>query len=197
MLKRLIYPLVMAMLALSAAAHSAAAAGGAAPKEVAVKVAIINIDEILRQAAVAKNIRKQHKAFRDKVQSNIQKEEEELRTANQELARKKNLVSPEAFAEARRKFENRLMEVQRNIQERKHQLEQAQGKAMKKVQDALNDIVVEIAKEAHLTLIMRADQLVFWAKPLDITPEVLKRLDKKLPNIKLDLPDQSITKKAK
>lgn len=185
-MKRLTISLLAALMAAVVVASPVAAQekkGG-----VPVKVAIINIDQIMRQAAVANDIRKQHKTFRSDFQATIQKEEEALRTANQELARQRALLTPEAFAEERRKFEQRLMDVQQRIQKRKHDLEKAQREAMKKVQAALNQIVIEIANKESLTLIFNAKQVVFHAKALDVTPLALKQLDAKLPSVKLEIP---------
>lgn len=176
---------VFAVILIAGPARAADPKAGATP--IQVKVAIIDMERVTRQAAVTKDIRNQLRDLRSGFQSNIQKEEEELRTANQELARKRSLLSPEAFAEERRKFEQRLMEVQRKIQKRKHELETAQSEGMKKVQDTVSQIVVDIANQEALTLILRSDQVVFWARALDITGEVLKRLDKKLPALKLEI----------
>ncbi len=184
-MKRLTISVLTVFLALLVTAPPVAAEEKKALTDgVMVKVAIINIDKIMRLAKVAKNIREQHKTFRTDFQKTIQKEEEELHTANQELARKRSLLSPEAFTEERRKFEERLMEVQRKVQERSHSLEKAQNAAMKKVQAALQQIVVDIAQEHKLTLIVNSKQVVFHHNSLDITPVALKHLDEKLPAVK-------------
>ena len=187
-MKRLTASLFAALFAIILAAAPVRAAD---PAPVQVKVAIINLERVKRQAAVTKDIREQLRTLRRDFQSNIQKEEEELRTANKELARKRSLLAPDAFAEERRKFEQRLMEVQRKIQSRKHDLETAQTNAMKEVQKAVNEIVVDIANQESLTLILNAEQAVFYATALDVTSEVLKRLDKKLPSMKLEIPKKA------
>ena len=157
----------------------------AAAQDKPINLAIIDIDAIRLHAAVVKDIRSQIVEFRKIFQAIIQKEEEALRNANQELARKRAILSPEAFAEERRKFEERLAEVQRMVQTRKQDLDKAQGDAMSKVEGILNGIVLEMAKEKGLDLILRKNQTVLGAKSLHVTKEVLERLDKKLPSLKL------------
>ena len=157
----------------------------AAAQDEPIKIAIIDIEAIRLHAAVVKDIRSQIVKFREGFQATIQKEEEELRNANQELARKRAILSPEAFSEERRKFEQRLANVQRMVQTRKQDLDKAQGDAMSKVEGVLNGIVLELAKERGLNLILRKNQTVLGAKALHITKEVLVRLDKKLPSLKL------------
>lgn len=150
-----------------------------------IKIAIIDIEAIRLHAAVVKDIRSQIVKYRKVYQAMIQKEEEELRNANQELARKRAILSPEAFSEERRKWEQRLADVQRMVQTRKQDLDKAQGEAMSKVEGVLNGIVLELAEEKGLNLILGKNQTVLAAKSLHITKEVLKRLDKKLPSLKL------------
>lgn len=152
------------------------------------KIAIIDVDAIQRNAVAVKEIRSQIGKYRSAFQADIQKEETELRNANQELARQRTILSPEAFAEERRKFEQRLITVQQKVQLRKQELEKAQIGAMRQVQAALNEIITGIAKERKLTLILRENQVVLSATALKITDEVLARLDQKLPSISVPEP---------
>jgi outer membrane protein len=173
-IRRLLFGLMVLFAALPAAAQ-----------DKPIKIAIIDIDAIRLHAAVVKDIRSQIVKFRKLYQATIQKEEEELRNANQELARKRSILSPEAFAEERRKFEQHLTGVQRMVQTRKQDLDKAQGDAMSKVEGILNGIVLEMAKEKGFDLILRKNQTVLGAKSLHITKEVLELLDKKLPSLEL------------
>ena len=104
----------------------------AAAQDKPIKIAIIDIEAIRLHAAVVKDIRSQIVKFRNVYQATIQKEEEELRAAEQELARKRAILAPEAFSEERRKWEQRLAGVQRMVQARRQDLDKAQGDAMSK-----------------------------------------------------------------
>lgn len=167
------------------AAPAAAPAGAEEGEKIVVKIAVLDMDTIRRDAGAAKDIREQINKYRTSFQTAIQKEEDELRNANQELARQRTILSPEAFAAERKKFEDRLVEVQRLVQKRKDDLEKSFNDAMRIVNDSLNDIVVELANQEALTLIIRRDQTVLVAKALEITPVVLDRLNKKLPKVKV------------
>lgn len=180
--KFIIGGIAAALLATPALAQTAEPAAAKVPM---VKVAVINVEDILRKAAVAKSIREQIKKQRTEFQASIQKEEEQLRAADQELSKKRSVLSPEAFTEERKKFQAKLGDVQRRLQERGREYEKVDAEAMKKVQDVVNEIVVELAKQEDITMILRAEALVFWIKPLDMTAEILKRLDVKLPDLKI------------
>ncbi|MEK7245746.1 MAG: OmpH family outer membrane protein [Pseudomonadota bacterium] len=152
------------------------------------KVGVIDIEQIRRDSTAVKDARNQIATFHNVVQAEIQKEENELREANQELARQRTILAPEAFNEERRKFEARLVEVQRKVQERRQELDDIQNDVMRRMNESVAEVVVEIAQEQAFTLILRLDQSVFAAQPLLITQIVLDRLNKKLPSIKIAEP---------
>ena len=150
-----------------------------------INVAVIDIDEIRRKASVVKDIRAQIGKFRNAFQADIQKEEEVLRNADKELARKRTILSPDAFAEERRKFQQSVVEVQRLVQKRKQELDSAMANAMRKVELTLTDIVTDMAKKKKLTLILRKEQTVLVAPGLSITQEALRKVEEKLPPLKI------------
>lgn len=152
------------------------------------KVAVIDTNRIVREGKAFQSIRAQIGKFRQTFQGEIQKEEEALRGADQELARQRTLLSAEAFDEKRREFQQRVESVQRLVQQRKQNLDRAQSQAMGKIQGELNQIVANVAKEQGVSLILRWDQIFLADKGLGITEEVLKRLDAKIPSIKVEAP---------
>jgi Skp family chaperone for outer membrane proteins len=154
----------------------------------AVKIAVIDINLIIRDALAFKVIREQIGKYRKVFQAEIQKEEEALRNANQELARQRTLLSTEAFAEKRRSFEKRVAQVQRLVQQRKQNLDRSQGAAMEEIQKSLNKIISEVAVELDISLIMRKDQTILANKLLRITKVVLDRLNVAMPTIKVAVP---------
>jgi Skp family chaperone for outer membrane proteins len=156
---------------------------------VGIKIAVIDINIILREGAAFKSIRQQIGAYRNTFQSEIQKEEETLRSANQELARQRTLLSAEAFAEKRRDFEKKVVAVQRLVQQRKQNLEKSQSQAMGQIQDVLNEIVTALSEEQQISLILRKDQTILAITALQITAQVLERLNAKMPTIAV--PDPS------
>ena len=151
-------------------------------------MAVIDTAVIRVNSKAFKDIRAQITEYHKAIRADIQKEEEALRGANEELARKRAILAPETFAEERRQFEERLLQVQRTVQKRKKGLERVGFEALKKVEAVLNKIITEVAKEQSLGLILRKNQTVLVANELDITPHVLKRLDTALPSLKVSDP---------
>jgi outer membrane protein len=93
--------------------------GAAAQKLPATVAAVIDYQRILRDAAAARSIREQIETRRKAYQEEISKEEQRLHAADKEFAKQRSVLSPEAFAEKRRDFEQDVAEVQRMVQERR------------------------------------------------------------------------------
>ncbi len=189
-LKPSVISILCAFVILACLTGPAAAQQPEADKDVItlLNMAVIDTEVIRRNSRAFKDIRAQIAKYRKAIQADIQKEEEALRSANEELARKRAILAPETFAEERRRFEERLVQVQRTVQKRKKDLERVGVEAVKKVEAVLNKIVTEVANEQSLGLILRKDRTVLVAKELDITPHVLKRLDTALPSLKVSDP---------
>lgn len=156
--------------------------------EVEIPIAIIDVQWILRESKAVKSIRDQITKFGSKFEEEIEKDRNAIRKANQELARQRTILAPEAFAEKRRKFEQRVVEVQRLVQQRQRQLDKSRNEAMIAVNKAYTGIVSGLANEKNLALIIRKNQTAFSVKTLDVTNDVLARLDKKLPTVKVAEP---------
>ncbi|MCW8834828.1 MAG: OmpH family outer membrane protein [Rhodospirillales bacterium] len=148
-------------------------------------VAVVDMNLVMTEAKAAKSIRDQIEAKRKTYQGEMEVEEKSLREANQELARQRTILSPEAFKEERRKFEERFVAAQRGMQERKMELDRARNDALVKLRDALKEVITSLVVKNNITLILRKDQTVFTAKPMDITALVIEEVDKKLPSVKV------------
>ena len=152
------------------------------------RMAILNLGAIRRQSVAVNDIRSQINNYRKGFQADIQKEEDALRTANQELAKKRTILSPEAFAKERRLFEQKVVEVQKLVQRRKFDLDQAQAKAMVEVEKKLNGIIADVAQARGVSVVMRRNQTILVARSLDITDVVLKRLNAELTKVPVAQP---------
>lgn len=152
------------------------------------RIAILDVERVRRNAQAVKTIHTQLGTYVDAYRNETQKEEQEIRTAQEELARKRLIVTPEAYADERRKLEDQLIQAQNRVQERRQSLERVNAEAMQQVQDVLGRIVGDVASEQQLTLILRKDQVVFMKPDLEITDQVLQRLDKQLPSVSLSDP---------
>jgi Skp family chaperone for outer membrane proteins len=160
----------------------------AADESVVPHIAVLDVERVRRNAAAVKSIQAQLSTYVEAYRRETQKEEQEIRSARDELANKRADLSQEAYADERRKLERRLAEAQGRVQQRRSSLEQVSAVAMQQVQDVLGKVVAELAEQQKWTLILRKDQVVLFAPGLEITDEVLRRLDSRLPTVPISDP---------
>lgn len=164
----------------------AQAAGGKVPPSI---IAVIDSQRVNREAAALKNARQQLEQFRFNFQSEIAKEEEKLRAEEQEIARQRSVLSPEAFEQRRQAFQAKVIELQKRIQERSQSLEKMLNGVREQVTVQVIEILKGLATERGFNMVLdRAQVQIFIGDSIDITPEVLKRLDQRLPTVKVNLP---------
>jgi Skp family chaperone for outer membrane proteins len=145
--------------------------------------AVIDYQRILRDAAAARSIREQIEARRKTYQEEISQQEQRLHEADKEFARQRSLLTPEAFAEKRREFEQEVAEVQRLVQERRRALDNASAQALDEVKTALIEVVTSIAEERGFNLVLPSSEVLFFSRRIDVTDEVLVKLDARLPDV--------------
>jgi outer membrane protein len=151
-------------------------------------IAVIDFGAILQNSAAAKSVRDQVEKQSQTYQSEINKREQELRNTEQDLSRQRSVLSPEAFAEKRRQFEANVADFQRQTNARKDQLQIAFDNGMREVQTSAAQILGEVKVERQVNLVFHANALALNDHNLDLTSEVLQRLDKKLPRVAVKLP---------
>ena len=159
-----------------------------APASAQQNVGVVDTQRIMRDSSATKSIGDQIAKLRVTYQQEITKQENELRTAEQELNRQRTIISPEAFAERRRAFEQRVGNLQRDVENRKRELDKSVQVAMGSVQKELNTIIGALVEERKLTLVLPKSQTIYHSPQMEVTDEVMKRLNSKLPSIKVPPP---------
>jgi len=161
------------------------------PKEAAnVFFAVLDTDAVIAQSKAMKNIHEQMAKYQTDIQTVIDKEKLDAKKEEEELVRKRNLLAPEVLAEERKKFQNRIVALQRHVQESNQKLTQVRAEATAKVSDVFRAVVSDVVKLNGITVVLRKNQVVYANPNLDITAIVLKDLDKRLPSVQVANPNK-------
>jgi Skp family chaperone for outer membrane proteins len=192
------FSLVLAMLAMLAqplpAAAQAKKSGQGGSLE---RVGVVDVQKILREASATRAIRPQLDKLKNSYQAQFKKEEDELRAADQDLERQRAILSPEAFNDKRVEFQKRANGLQRKVQQARQLLDESLGQAMGVVQDQLRAVLVQVRDEHKLQLILFRSAVIAMEPRFDITEEVLKRLNQKLPSVTVKVPKRKPEAKPK
>lgn len=177
MKKLAVYSLIAALSILPAAAYADAPAGAV--------VATVNIQAIMKDSTAAQDVREQLEKKQKSFQDEISKKEDELQKENQELGHEQSVLSKPAFEKKAEAFRSKATKAQKEVQSKKALLDSAFERSIGQIQKAVTDIITDMAKEKGFTVAIPTSQVLYADPKLDITDEVLKRLNQKLPKIKV------------
>jgi Skp family chaperone for outer membrane proteins len=146
-------------------------------------IAILDMQRILRDSKAAATLREEIDKQRLAHQSTLREQENALRTADQELARQRAVLSAEAFASKRKELQEQAYSLQQDFVSRQKEMEELFGRGIRQVRKALAEVAKEIADERGINLILLKATIVLASRELDITEEALQRLDDRLPSV--------------
>ena len=138
-------------------------------------VAVLDIQAIMRDSTAAIGIREQMEAHHARFQAEITERENQLRTADQELAQQRAILSAEVIADRQRSLQENAALLSQLVEKRKRQVTAAFGTAMQQVQETLMDVVTAIMQERGLNMVLPRAQVVVVAPELEMTAEALAR----------------------
>ncbi len=159
-----------------------------AQKVPAPTVGILDVRFVLQESNAAKSLQPQIDKLRKGFQQEIRRRESALRKAEQELLGQRSILAPEAFAQRRRQFEEQAKKAQREVQIRKRALDRTVAIAKNKIRVAMFEIAKAVADEKKINIVLAKSGVLMSKKELEITAETIKRLNKKLPSVKVEAP---------
>jgi len=175
---------ILSLLAfLAIAGHAPPATAQAVP---APSIGVLDVRLILRESNAAKSLQPQIDKLLTGFQQDISNRESALRKAEQKLLGQRSILAPEAFNQRRRQFEERAKKAQREVQTRKRALDRAVAVAKNKIRVAMFEIAKDIANEKKINIVMAKSGVLMSKKELEITAETMKRLNQKLPSVKVE-----------
>lgn len=146
-------------------------------------IAVINVQQVMNESTAAKSMRDQLENKQKEFQKLISKQEKALQEDDKELSKKRSVLSKEAFEKKLREFQIKATDLQKDVQSKKAILEMASARALGQIQKTTTEIISDLAKEKSFTVALPTSQILYADSSLDISEDVLARLNKKLPTL--------------
>ena len=150
-----------------------------------VSLAVVDFRGVLAKSEAARNIRSAVDEKREELRKYFLEVENSLRDEQKNLSKKRSIVTAEAFEQRARNLKEKAQSAQKLAQTSNQKLKKSFDQAMDKVQKELLRIVAEVAEETGVGVVLFRSAIVIAVKKLDISKEVLQRLNKKLPEVKV------------
>ena len=176
----------------TAPAQTTPAAPAAAPAavpagQVPILLGLLDSGAILNLSSVGKSLNQQWAAALKALDEDTGKKEDALRAQLQALEQQRvaNQVTPADYSAKRQAIQQQDQLLQQNYDKSKQALGQRLDKARTTITASARKAVQDVAKQRNLTLVLDRSAAHLFAPQWDITDEVMQRLNKSLPNIKL------------
>lgn len=146
-------------------------------------VGVVDVVALMRDSKAANSIEEQLAAKRKAFQDDLAKQEKKLRSMEEGLIKEREKKDQEAFNKKRKEFETAVRELQKNAQQKRMTLDKAAANAVARLQEEITKITAEEANAKNLQLVLTREQVVVVSKPLDLTAEIMTKLNSSLARV--------------
>lgn len=150
-------------------------------------IGVIDMQKVMRELDVVKDINAQVKTYEEKVSADLAAAEKKLKDERTQIERQKTLVTPEAYSKKQTDFNRKAAKFRVEVQEKNRQLQLSRVKALDDVRQQMLPIIREVMDENGAALVLDVSEVLFVEKPLEVTQKVMERLNKGLKKIKVEI----------
>ena len=151
------------------------------------RIGLIDLDGVLRASKGTARVRELLDNQRLLFQQEFSEREAVLQKRERELTLQRELLSEDAFAEKLSQFEADVATIQKEIQYRREAIDIAFQDSQSNLRRIALEIVTEVAGEKRLDLVLIKDSVLIFRPTLNISDEVLQRLDERTKNARLEV----------
>ena len=160
----------------------------AAEKSMEVKrIALVDLDGVLRAADANNRVRELLDGQRAKFQEEFGAIEVDLQQSERDLLAKRDLMAKDEYDKLVTAFQARVSSVQKEIQYKRQSIDNAYQKALSDIRKLAIDVITKIASERKIDLILNRDSSVIFLPHLNISDEVLSRLNERTKNARIEV----------
>jgi Skp family chaperone for outer membrane proteins len=150
-------------------------------------IAIVDLNLILSDSKAAKDATKQFETIQKNTEEEIIASDKTMLEERNKLIEQQSVIAPEAFELKAKDYEKKLQNYQSDKQNKLRNLEGVLQKARNEILEKVKPILEELSKELGVTVILEKNSVLLSATNMDITENVIKKLNKELPKIKVSL----------
>jgi len=151
----------------------------AAPQNI--NLIVVDVQALLQNSKAAKMVRSQMEQKRNQYTKEISSAEEKLRAERDALQRQQASLSADALNKKAREFQQKVNDLDRDVQSKRAALEKSNNEALGKIQQTMLKIIADIARQRRANLVLQRTDLVLFDQSFDITDQVMQKVDEELP----------------
>ncbi len=168
-------------------AQSATEPAPSSPSMEVQRIGLADLNGILRAADANVKVRELLDTQRQKFQDEFSLVEAELQQTERDLMSKRELLSAEEYDRQIKAFQARVTQLQQDIQRKRQAIDNAYQKAQSDIRAEALSIITEIARDMNLDLVLNRDASLIFLPHLNISDEVLTRLNERTKNARIEI----------
>ena len=153
------------------------------------KILVVDFDRVSRESLVGKDISAQFESNRVGLEQRARTVQQQLTAEQGDLEQQRSIISQDAFQERVRAFQQKAQQQQNQLQQLTNQARQAMQQANLEVQRVLRPIVKEVMDRHGANMVLDKALVSQHAAGLDVTTEVIEKLDQAMPSFQVQLPE--------
>ncbi len=148
-------------------------------------IGVIDLNKILSDADAAITAAEEIEEIAIEIENEIKLSDEEMIKEQNLLIESQSIMAPEAFESRRNEYEIKAQKYNNERQLKLMKIDELIAVSRNDILNAIKPILEEISNEKGITIILEKTSIMLNAEKMDITNEVLKKLNRSLPNIKV------------
>jgi outer membrane protein len=156
-----------------------------AAQNIPLVVGTVDLQTIVTKSKAGKSLEQALSAKNNAINAEIGKTEQDLRARRQQLDQQRSSMPPADFQAKLTQLDKEFEAWRKNASAKRKELAMARNKGLDQIFKVLDVVIKDIAKQRGLTLIINKSLVVMAAEDWDITAEVQKGLDAKLPKVNI------------
>lgn len=168
-------------------AQSATEPAPSSPSMEVQRIGLADLNGILRAADANVKVRELLDTQRQKFQDEFSLVEAELQQTERDLMSKRELLSADEYDRQIKAFQARVTQLQQDIQRKRQAIDNAYQKAQSDIRAEALSIITEIARDMNLDLVLNREASLIFLPHLNISDEVLTRLNERTKNARIEI----------
>lgn len=163
----------IALAGMASPAIAEAPAQGSIPQT----YAFVDMSQVMHKATAAKAVIDELNSRSEKIIADINKKQQAIVSERDALTKQRGTLTKEEFMPKAKALEEKYDALLKSREESKSQFGQVERKALQDVRKVIGDVIEEVAQQHKFAAVFSRDAVIIGAKDLDITDEVITRMN--------------------
>ena len=149
-------------------------------------IAVVDMQYIVSKSSAAVKVREYLESMKENFGAEIKTEEESLKLMQEELGSQRSILPPDEFSLMENDFRKKVENLQKIVAERNKFLENILSQSIQIIQTEAIQIITTIGREKGLALALDTSSVVIAADTINISANVVERLNNNLPEVDME-----------